>query len=120
MTGRRWLAALGACLVVGCSGAARLEIVVGEQPANVTRLEVEVRGDGPAARKRVDAPPHGTGLRVALAVEPGERVVTVRSLDARGDVVLEGSRLAWASPGVVSVCAVRLRGPLLSKTPPAP
>jgi hypothetical protein len=108
MTSGRLGAAFAALsLAVGCSNA-RIEVLIEPQPREVAAIGVEVFGGGNTSSLSLDAPSPGTGLHVALHVAPGEGVVTVRSRDAQGHVLLEGRRAFKATSSVVAVCPVAL------------
>jgi hypothetical protein len=94
-------------LAVGCSPA-RIEMVIDPQPSEVVRITVDVSGAEATSGVSLDAPRPGAGLRVSLPVTPGDRLVTVRSWDAGGNLVLEGRRSVSATSSAVSVCPVAL------------
>jgi hypothetical protein len=94
-------------LVVGCSPA-RIEVLIDPQPREVVRISVELSGAEATPALSFDAPRPGTGLRVGLPVTPGERIVTVRSWDANGNLVLEGRRSVSATSAAVGVCPIAL------------
>ncbi len=103
-------ATLVALSMAACSPAARLEVRIDPQPPEVARVGVEVSGEGRTSTVEVEAPhAPGAGLRVALPVVAGTQIVTVRSRDENGVLVLEGRRVVEASPPAVAVCEMSLR-----------
>ncbi len=111
MTGNRKVGATVVALcLVGCSAAARLEVRIDAQPAEVARVHVEISGEGRTSAVEVDAPhAPGAGLRIAMPVRAGTQIVTVCSRDANGVLVLEGRRVVEATPTAVALCEMSLR-----------